>query len=351
MRKDLWIALLATLCVHCGPLSAVGFSRPDAKAQPNLFVWTDTCNVYVLRDGDAALLINLGDGSVLDQLPEIGVKRVEWVWFTDHHREQCQGASKLGSWRERGTKVAAPEAERALFERPLDFRKMYVSLGDAFTIHGASFVRPPIQPIPLDRTFATNDTFVWRGREFACVDTRGSSPSGMTYLLREKGRLARVQRGRDARRREDAHLVRHRMGLRFRCRYPGVAQVRGPAGSRSNLAWLLPSHGPAVREPQAQLREYAGKLERLEKVYVRGYGVEAKSAAYQDKVSKPTVGLQRVAGITAPVQVQAPELLAKLLAHSFRQRPRAALGLWIARRADARHRARRDARALRSQGD
>ena len=76
-----------------GPRSA--FRQVDAKALPNLFVWTDTCNVYVLRDGEAAILIDLGDGSVLDKLPEIGVKRIEWVLFTHHHREQCQGAWRL----------------------------------------------------------------------------------------------------------------------------------------------------------------------------------------------------------------------------------------------------------------
>ena len=36
--------------------SSIGLVAPDAKALPDLFVWTDTCNVYVLRDGDAALL-------------------------------------------------------------------------------------------------------------------------------------------------------------------------------------------------------------------------------------------------------------------------------------------------------
>ncbi len=204
-----FLALLAALVVGCGQLAAAGFSQPDAKALPNLFVWTDTCNVHVLRDGDAALLINLGDGSVLEHLGEIGVKRVEWVLFTDHHREQNQGASKLGPWRERGTQVAAPEAERALFERPLDFRKMNVSLGDAFTIHGASFVRPPIQPIPLDRTFTTNDTFVWHGREFACIGTRGSSPGGMTYLLRSSRGDEALEKAGNGRQREkkDQSLV------------------------------------------------------------------------------------------------------------------------------------------------
>src|SRR5512137_1010362 len=107
-------AMLCSLTCLAGP----AFRQPAAKTIPDLFVWTDTCNVYVLRDGDAALLIDLGDGQVLDHLKEIGVKRVEWVLFTHHHREQCQGASRLkGS----GAKVAGPEAERALFERPMDF--------------------------------------------------------------------------------------------------------------------------------------------------------------------------------------------------------------------------------------
>ena len=80
---------------------------------PDIFMWSDTCNVFVVRDGDAAMLIDLGDGSVLDALGEIGVRRVEWVLFTHHHREQCQGAGKLAAL---DAKVAVGAAERALFE-------------------------------------------------------------------------------------------------------------------------------------------------------------------------------------------------------------------------------------------
>ena len=70
-------------------------------------------------------------------------------------------------------------------------------------------MRPPIQAIPLDRTFTTNDTFVWRGREFACIDTRGSSPGGMTYLLRSSRgdeALEKAGSGRQ-RRKTDQSLV------------------------------------------------------------------------------------------------------------------------------------------------
>ena len=99
--KDAGVLVSGILSIAATSAFAASFSRPAAKSVPDLFLWTDTCNVYVLRDGDAALLINFGDGSVLDHLSEIGVKRVEWVLFTDHHREQCQGGSKLGPWRER----------------------------------------------------------------------------------------------------------------------------------------------------------------------------------------------------------------------------------------------------------
>ena len=100
------LLLLAALLLPGAPLrspspggeggqGAPGFSQPDAARHPDLFLWTDTCNVWVIKDGDAALLIDLGDGSVLPRLADIGVKTVEWVLFTHHHREQCQGAPKL----------------------------------------------------------------------------------------------------------------------------------------------------------------------------------------------------------------------------------------------------------------
>ena len=70
-----------------------------SEVRPGLFQWTDTCNVFVLRDGDSAVVIDLGNGSVLEELATIGVRRIDWVLFTHHHREQCQGAAQLAAWR------------------------------------------------------------------------------------------------------------------------------------------------------------------------------------------------------------------------------------------------------------
>ena len=81
---------------------------------PNLHRLEDSCNVYVLTDGDRALLIDCGSGAVLDALPALGVKQVDWVLFTHHHRDQCYGADRLVS---HGARLAVPEHERFLFEQ------------------------------------------------------------------------------------------------------------------------------------------------------------------------------------------------------------------------------------------
>lgn len=263
--------------------AVAGFSQPDAQAYPQLFVWTDTCNVWVWREGDTALLIDLGDGSVLDHLGEIGVKRVEWVLFTHHHREQCQGAPRLSP----ETQTAASLTERPFFETPTEFRKMHAKLADPFSVYGASFVRPPIRPIRLSRTFEKQDTFTWRGHEFWCLETRGSSPGAMSYLLRVGERWLAFS--------GDAMLEGGRLHNWPDSEWDygfgaGIWALANSAGQLEGYdpAWLLPAHGPAIRAPAAQLAEFQTKLRRFEKVYLRGYPVLTFSGTHQDRISRPT---------------------------------------------------------------
>jgi glyoxylase-like metal-dependent hydrolase (beta-lactamase superfamily II) len=284
MIKRILLLMFLAGCAGSGA-SAARLAHVDQALWPELFVWSDTCNVYVLRQGEAALLIDLGDGSVLDHLAQIGVKQVDWVLFTHHHREQSLGAYRLQGG---GAKIAAPESERAFFERPADFRKMEVRLGDPHTVHGASYVRPPIRPIGLDRAFQDNERFTWRGHEFMCISTPGNSPGAMTYWLQLGGRQLAFS--------GDVMLEGAKMHTWFDTEWDygfaaGVQALRKSVARLSQLdvGILLPSHGAAVREPNRELQVFGRKLESLEKLYLRGYGVEGASAAYQDKVSTPTV--------------------------------------------------------------
>lgn len=75
-----------------------------------LWRFEDTCNVYALVDGEAALVVDCGSAAWLDSLGELGVARVDQVWFTHAHRDQCQGAARLA---ELGVPLRFPAAARA----------------------------------------------------------------------------------------------------------------------------------------------------------------------------------------------------------------------------------------------
>lgn len=280
MTRRAFLAGLLAWAMASSAAPAAGFR----EVATNIFAWSDTCNVYILRDGESAILIDLGDGSVLDRLGEIGVKHVEWVLFTHHHREQCRGAPKL---RGTGVRLAAPAAERALFEQPASFRKMQVRLNDQYTVHGASYVRPPVVPIKLDRAFRSMDVFEWRGLEIWCIDTRGNSPGAMSYLLRQGDRWLAFT--------GDLMLDGARMHTWFDSEwdYGFASGIHALANSAALVAgfepqWLFPSHGPLIRDPAEQLEEYQRKLVALERLLIRGYPVNSFTGVVQDKVSRPS---------------------------------------------------------------
>ena len=263
---------------------ASGFRQPDSKSQPDLFVWSDTCNVHVLRDGDSALLIDLGDGSVLKHLREIGVKRVEWLLLTHHHREQCQGIERLDR---SVTKVAAPKAEQALFENPTQFRKWFPTLNDAFSVYGASYVRPPRTPILLDQALESDKVFTWRGREIRCLETPGHSPGSLTYVIRQNGQSLACTGG-----------VIHD-GAKLTTWFDSEWDYGFAKGIdtliksvdlliEQKLDLALPSHGPAISNPQTQLATYRQKLAAFRQSYVRGYPVFDSTEQDRDAISKPT---------------------------------------------------------------
>lgn len=83
------------------------------QVAPDVFRYTDTCNVYAVRDGESALLVDFGRGRVLDHLSTIGVKRVEAVLVTHFHRDQIQGIGRAVA---EGVDVFVPPLERDLVQ-------------------------------------------------------------------------------------------------------------------------------------------------------------------------------------------------------------------------------------------
>jgi glyoxylase-like metal-dependent hydrolase (beta-lactamase superfamily II) len=152
------------------------------RLSEHLYSFTDTCNVYALVDGDAALLIDAGSGAVLDRLGDIGVKRVGWVLHTHHHRDQCWGTPRL---RAAGAKVAVPEYERHLFDQVETFwqtRRTFDNYNDRNTFFAAA------SDIPVDAVLEDYETFSWRGHHFLVLPAKGHTLGSITLLATIDGR-------------------------------------------------------------------------------------------------------------------------------------------------------------------
>jgi glyoxylase-like metal-dependent hydrolase (beta-lactamase superfamily II) len=272
------------------------------EVSPDLFVWTDTCNAHVLRDGDAALMIDFGDGSVLDHLDEIGVKRVEWLLLTGHHRELLQGVGRL----DRSIiSIAAPKEEQELLESPTQFRKWHPRLGDKYSVHGASYVRPPQSPVKVDRWLSADEVFEWHGRNIRCLSTPGHSPGGMSYVLDDQIFLGGVM--------HDGSKMTNWFDTEWD--YGFAKGLDALTASVQKLAKLgiktaFPSQGPVIREATKQLEVYHQKLVDFRPDYIRGYPVNNLSKRGPHPATKPTKA-NYIVQVTPHLYMFGPEMAGK----------------------------------------
>jgi glyoxylase-like metal-dependent hydrolase (beta-lactamase superfamily II) len=255
---------------------------------PDLWVYPDVCNVYVLRDGHRALLVDLGGGEVLRRLPEIGVTRVDAVAYTHHHREQSQGHPLL---RGLNVRVAAPAMEADLFSDPAS----YFRQSGRYCVEGAPYARPPRDPIPVDLPLQDGDALDWGPFRLFCDHAPGHSPGMMVYraevagrrvafcgdLLRDDGRLDSFY--------DSEWDYGFGAGLNALLR-----SVRLLAEAKPEL--LLPSHGASpLDRATARLREMANRLSDFMPLYLRDWDME-ENVFQSRRASEPTEvpGVRRI---------------------------------------------------------
>lgn len=151
------------------------------RVTDRIHVHTSTCNVYALRNGREAVLIDCGDGSVLDQLASIGVDRVTDVLMTHHHRDQAQGLPLLVA---HGARIWVPHAEQDLFhsiDQHWQSREILGSVNnreDRFSL---------LEPVPVAGTLRDYDTPHFGGYTFTVVPTPGHTTGSITLLTEIDG--------------------------------------------------------------------------------------------------------------------------------------------------------------------
>lgn len=229
-------------------------SLPDLGTGVLRFI--DTCNVYVLRTEDEAVLVDLGSGAVLDQLGELGVKRVTDVLVTHHHRDQVQGLQRAV---DAGARVWVPPVERELFgevdahwrSRRLD--NDYELRDDKFSLLSAVEVAGTVDEYRTRR---------YGGVDVFTLPTPGHTIGSVTYLVERDGKLLAFC----------GDLV-HGAGKVWslaatQWTYSGVAGQAATVLSCGFLAArdpdvLLPGHGEPIPDPSAALALVRTRLTEL----------------------------------------------------------------------------------------
>jgi glyoxylase-like metal-dependent hydrolase (beta-lactamase superfamily II) len=244
--------------VHSHPHSHAPADDADGLRQlsPNLYWYRDTCNVYLLKDGERGLLIDFGSGGVLDHLAEAGVREVEWVLHTHHHRDQCQGDSLLA---ERGIPIAVPEREAALFAEADAFwrlKKIY----DNYDVSSVGFTLP--RSVPIDRRLRDYELFGWRSYQIQVLPTPGHTRGSISFLvdvdgqrvgfcgdlIAEPGKLHSI------------HDLQWQYGMPDAV---GAALHSVTMLAGKGLQRLSPSHGLPMPDAPAALGQLASGLRRL----------------------------------------------------------------------------------------
>ncbi len=156
-------------------------AKPE-KLSDNLFLLEDTCNVYLVRKADRAVLIDFGSGKILDFLPELGVSRIDWILHTHHHRDQAQGDLLAVAQR---IPIAVPEHERQFFEAVENFWRnrrifeLYEVKNDFFSI---------TKNVPVTALLRDYATFSWEGFDFFIQPTPGHTLGSITLVGKVDGR-------------------------------------------------------------------------------------------------------------------------------------------------------------------
>ncbi len=226
------------------------------EVAPDVFMARDTCNVFVLRDGGRAVLIDFGSGSVLDNLDAIGIDTVTDVLMTHHHRDQAQGLHRAAAT---GIRIWVPPVERDLFAlasehwlaRPLD--NDYDLIQDKFSL---------LESVQISGVVEEYGHHSYGSRDVFTLPTPGHTVGSVTYVVNAAGqRLAFVG---------DLVYGPGKVWSLASMQW-SITGIEGAAMTIASLSslrelspdLLLPSHGSPMDQPSRTIDQVTGRLEDL----------------------------------------------------------------------------------------
>jgi glyoxylase-like metal-dependent hydrolase (beta-lactamase superfamily II) len=222
------------------------------EVAPDVVLVRDTCNVYVLRTGREAVLIDFGSGAVLDRLAELGVDRVTDVLLTHHHRDQTQGLARAAA---AGIRIWAPPVEEELVA-DVDRYWLRRRVANDYDVRQDRFSL--LEQVPIAGTVAEYRSERYGGIDVTTLPTPGHTTGSVTYLVGDLAFSGDLLYG-DGR-------VWSLAATQWT--YGGVAGLAATILSCGVLAGrgprlLLPAHGDPIADPPAALARVRRRLQEL----------------------------------------------------------------------------------------
>lgn len=245
-----------------------------SRLSDHLAVFHGPINVGILLDGQGkALLIDCGDGRVREHLASLGVRSVERILFTHHHRDQACGA---GQFTQKGTQLFVPAAERLYFEKPETYWQDPKHRWNYYIFHPHRLML--VEGVPVAGQYKQGDQFQWGPAQIQVLATPGHTDGSISFLIEVDGRrvifcgdlmyddgqlweLYSLQKGfqRGKRRISDYHGF---MGAQWELK-ESLGRLR-----KLQPELLIPSHGRIIRKPAEAIEALIDQIDICYDKYV-----------------------------------------------------------------------------------
>ena len=254
----------------------------------NVYRFADSVNVYAIKNGKSAILIDFGSGDVLNHISEIGIDNIEYILHTHYHRDQCYGDSVA---LEKNIKIAAPDMEKKLFSEAEDFWKKK-SYYDIYFFKPTFFTSTC--NIPLELTFKEGDKFEFGPYELKILETAGHTMGSISYLIEIEGKKVAftgdlIHSGGKVITYYDLEYYYNDNGENGIVR--SFESFKKLLDNQPDM--LLPSHGDIIEDPRSEIKALVARFERARNIFsTRNASIEYIFTEEQEQVAIPLVNLE-----------------------------------------------------------
>ncbi|MGC9468491.1 MAG: MBL fold metallo-hydrolase [Anaerolineae bacterium] len=220
---------------------------------PGVYRYRDTCNVYVLKHADTAVLVDFGSGEILDHLPDIGVTQPAAILMTHHHRDQGQGLRRAV---DEGIPIWVPHTEQDLFHS-VDIHWQARAIANNYNVRQDRFSL--LDSVPVAGTLRDYQKVTCAGFDFTVVPTPGHTVGAIALLVDVDGQRMALT--------GDLIAAPGKIWSLSATQWTYNGAEGAPATIASLLDLedrrpdvLLPSHGEPILDPPAAIKSVVERL-------------------------------------------------------------------------------------------